>query len=106
MKQSCPDDVRPALMRASLNQSFIAEAPLSLLMACEYERTTGRYGNRGRMYVHMEAGHIAQNIHLQAVALGLASVPVGAFDDDDVAVAVHLPVPLVPLYFVVVGVPA
>ena len=66
-------------------------------------RTTGRYGKRGVMYIHMEAGHAAQNVHLQAVALGLGSVPVGAFDDDAVTDALDLPREQRPLYLIPVG---
>jgi SagB-type dehydrogenase family enzyme len=46
------------------------------------ERTTGKYGERGRRYVLLEAGHAAQNVLLQAVSLDLGAVPVGAFRDD------------------------
>lgn len=53
----------------------------------------------------MEAGHAAENIHLQAVALGLGSVPVGAFDDDGVAEALDLAADEAPLYIIPVGYP-
>ena len=55
------------------------------------------------MYVHIEAGHIAQNIHLQAVALGLGSVPVGAFHDNTVSSILSLPSNHEPLYLIPVG---
>ncbi len=96
-------DLRGILAKAALDQKFIEEAPLSFVIAAEYERTTRRYGERGKMYVHMEVGHAAQNIHLQAVALGLCSVPVGAFYDEKVGKMLSLPEEEVPLYIIPVG---
>jgi SagB-type dehydrogenase family enzyme len=54
-----------------------------IALAAVYRRTTGKYGERGIRYVHMEVGHAAQNVYLQAIALGLGMVVVGAFDDRD-----------------------
>jgi len=53
--------------------------------------------------VHIEVGHFAQNIHLEAVALGLASVPVGAFKDEEVKKMLSLPPSEEPLYIIPVG---
>lgn len=96
-------DVRGRLARAAYDQWFIGEAGATIVFAAVPQRTTQRYGTRGQMYIHMEAGHAAQNVHLQAVALGLGSVPVGAFDDDAVAAVLGLPRGQVPLYLVPVG---
>lgn len=76
-------DYREQVSQAALNQGFIAQAPATLILAADYERTTRRYGERGQRYVHIEVGHITQNIHLQAEALELGSVAVGAFDDQE-----------------------
>jgi len=57
---------------------------------------------RGR-YAHMEVGHVGQNIHLQAEALGLGTVVIGAFMDDEVAELLHLPKEHEPLYVMPVG---
>ena len=78
-------DERTELAEAALGQSFIADAPLVIVLVAHYERTTGRYGERGERYVLIDAGHVSQNISLQAVELGLGSVIVGAFDDREVA---------------------
>jgi SagB-type dehydrogenase family enzyme len=78
-------DLRAELARAALNQLFIQDAPLIIVITAVYERTAWKYGRRGTIrYVHMDAGHAAQNIFLQTVALGLGTVTVGAFIDHEV----------------------
>ena len=96
-------DLRAALASAAWGQEFIQAAPLTLVFAAQFSRTTGHYGRRGVRYVYMEAGHAAQNVHLQAEALGLGSVAVGAFDDASVSKVLSLPDNLEPLYMVAVG---
>ena len=96
-------DLRAELTMAAWGQKFIEAAPLTLVFAAQFSRTTGRYGQRGIRYVYMEAGHAAQNVHLQAEALGLGSVAVGAFDDTSVSKVLSLPDYLDPLYMVTVG---
>jgi len=80
IKVASEDRVR-ALMEAALYQEFICEAAVNIVIAARYERTTARYGGRGVRYVHIEVGHVGQNIGLEAVSLGLGSVMVGAFND-------------------------
>ena len=96
-------DLRAALASAAWGQQFIEAAPLTLVFAAQFIRTTNRYGQRGIRYVYMEAGHAAQNVHLQAESLGLGSVAVGAFDDASVSKVLALPDYLEPIYMVVVG---
>jgi len=97
-------DVRGDLVKASWRQKFIAEAPCVFAISGIFERTTQRYGERGQLrYVPMDVGHAAQNLLLQAVALGLASVPVGAFDDAGIKETLALPSPEEPLYLLPVG---
>lgn len=74
-------DQRWALARAALDQSWMADAPAIIAIAAVQGRTTRKYGGRGIRYVHIEVGHAGQNIFLQAGALGLGTVVVGAFDD-------------------------
>jgi SagB-type dehydrogenase family enzyme len=97
------DDVRPELCNACLGQGFVKQAPLSVIIGMIPKRTTGQYGARGERYVVLEAGHIAQNLHLQAIALGLDSVAVGAYKDNAVAEAVKLPEEIEPVYIVTIG---
>lgn len=94
------------LGKAALGQSTVSAAPAVIVFTAVPARTTRRYGDRGRRYVHMEAGHAAQNVHLQAVALGLGSVPIGAFDGEAVAKIVGAGDKEEVLYLVPVGEPA
>ena len=80
IKVSSEDRVK-ALMEAALYQEFICEAAVNIVISAKYERTTARYGSRGVRYVHIEVGHVGQNISLEAVSLGLGCVMVGAFND-------------------------
>ncbi|MCX7626758.1 MAG: SagB/ThcOx family dehydrogenase [Candidatus Sumerlaeaceae bacterium] len=99
-------DRRSQLAVACLSQSWVREAPASLVITAVYERTTNRYGKRGLQYVHMEVGHAAQNVYLQATAIGLGTVIVGAFNDSAVAECLALPTQEVPLAVLPVGEPA
>lgn len=91
------------LSRAALGQPCVLKAAANFVLAAEYARTTRRYRERGRRYVHMEAGHAAQNLLLQAVSLRLGSVPVGAFEDEAVRKLLRLPKDEEPLYIIPVG---
>jgi SagB-type dehydrogenase family enzyme len=95
-----------ALWEAGLKQDWIRDAPVVFVIAAVYERTEGKYGARAERYVHMEAGHAAENLLLQAVALDLGAVVIGAFHDDQVQRALDLPADHAPLYLIPVGHPA
>ena len=77
-------DRRRELTLAALHQSWIADAPAVVVIAAVFRRTSTKYGGRGERYVHIEAGHAAENVCLQAVALGLGTTIVGAFSDAEV----------------------
>ncbi len=99
-------DIRPALSRAAGGQSSVAEAGAVFVIAAASQRTAQRYGpERSPRFVQLEAGHVAQNLLLQAVALGLAGVPVGAADDAQVRSVVQLPQGEDAVYMVVIGHP-
>jgi SagB-type dehydrogenase family enzyme len=95
------EDVRNGLSRAALGQEMIEEAPVSIIIAADYSRTTGRYGQRGIRYVHMEVGHVGQNVSLQAIALRLGTVMIGAFEDQKVKEV--LGIKEEPLYIIPIG---
>jgi SagB-type dehydrogenase family enzyme len=99
-------DLRPDLARAALDQKFIVDAPVAIVICALFHRTSRRYGGRGERYVHMEVGHVGENIHLQAAALGLATVEVGAFRDEEVREVLGLEEQIQPLYVMPVGKPA
>ncbi len=106
LQRHSEQDVRRLLGEAAWKQAFVGDAPCVFLTTAVYHRSTGRYGERGRVrYVPMDLGHAAENLLLQAVALGLGAVPVGAFDDHAVEEAVDLPHNEEPLYLISVGYP-
>jgi SagB-type dehydrogenase family enzyme len=78
------------LVLACLGQEFLFEAGVVFVMAAVFERTCHKYGDRGYRYVYMEAGHISQNLYLQATSLGLGTVAIGAFFDHPVNALIGL----------------
>lgn len=97
--------LREKLWAAGLKQDCIRQAPAVFVVAAVYERTSVKYGERAARYVYLEAGHAAENLLLQAVALGLGGVPVGAFYDDQVQTVLGLSQDQEPIYLVPVGYP-
>jgi SagB-type dehydrogenase family enzyme len=99
-------DIRRELAQGALGQGFIKDAPASIVIAGVYERAGRAYGERGTVrYIHMDAGHSSENVYLQASALGLGTVAVGAFVDEKVKRALGLD-RAEPLYIMPVGRPA
>jgi SagB-type dehydrogenase family enzyme len=98
-------DLRLELARAALDQRFIADVPVDIIICAIYPRTSYTYGRRGERYVHMEVGHVGQNIHLQAVAQGLATVEVGAFNDEEVRKVLRVEEEIKPIYIMPIGKP-
>ena len=99
-------DLRAVMCRSAWGQEFITQAPVVFVIAAVYERVSGKYGAaRTPRYVHMEVGHSAQNLLLEAVALGLDGVPVGAFEDEALQKGLELPEDHRPLYLIPVGHP-
>ena len=99
-------DIREKLgTTAAFNQKCILQAPACISVCAVYERTMKTYGKRGERYVHIDTGHAAENIALQAVALGLATVMVGAFEDKKVGEILNLADEIKPMYVIPVGKP-
>jgi SagB-type dehydrogenase family enzyme len=96
-------DRREDLSNAALGQTSVAQAPLDIVITGVFARTEEKYGERARQYVFMEAGHVAENIVLQGVALGLGSVTAGAFRDPAVSDVLELPADQTPIYIIPVG---
>ena len=99
-------DVRLDLAGAALDEAMIYQAPVDIIICALYQRTTRHYGSRGERYVHVEVGHAGQNIYLEATALGLATVAIGAFHDEPVREVLRLDKQYTPLYIMPVGKPA
>lgn len=98
-------DFRKELTNAAWNQSFINKAPVSFVWVAHYEKM-GWYGERGKVrYIHIDLGHSAQNLTLQATALGLGTVQVGAFKDEAVRALLGLQKDKTPVYIMPVGYP-
>lgn len=98
-------DRRAALGRAAHGQLWLARAPALVAISGVIARTAARYGARADRYVAIEVGHAAQNLYLQATALGLGTVEVGAFDDAEVARLLELEPGSRPLALLPVGRP-
>ena len=105
LEKTVAGDIRESLASAAYRQSWIGEAAIALVVSGVYKRTTAKYGERGVRYVHMEAGHAAQNLYLQAEALGLGTTTVGAFTDGQVKRLLHMREEEQPLSIMPVGKP-
>ena len=101
-----PADLRAPLSAVTRNDEHLPQAGVVVVLAAVTARTAARYPERAERYVAMGLGHAAQNVLLQAEALGLAAYPVGAHDVEGVARLLHLPEGCLPLYMVPVGRPA
>lgn len=96
-------DLRNAVARAALSQMWIARAPLNFILTAEYHRVAVKYKERGVRYAMIEAGHMGQNLFLQAEALGLKAGIVGAFHDENLIQAIRIPFSHKPLLIMPVG---
>ncbi|MEA3359538.1 MAG: SagB/ThcOx family dehydrogenase [Thermodesulfobacteriota bacterium] len=96
-------DARQQLAGAALGQTSVKNGAIDLVFTAVYQRTTRKYGDRGIKYVHMEIGHAAQNVCLQATAMDLGVVTIGAFNDEEVSKILKLPKDEEPLYIIPIG---
>jgi SagB-type dehydrogenase family enzyme len=99
------EDRRRQLERAAWDQDYVRRNAALIVFAAVESRTTGKYGRRGLRYIHIEVGHAAQNVMLQAQALGLGAAVVGAFDDDRVEDLLDVPGNEQALYLMPIGKP-
>ena len=96
-------DLRTKLAQAALGQDAIRKAPVSVVMVADYSKIIPKYSQRGVSYSYLEAGHIAQNLALAAVSLGLGCVPIGAFNEQRAANLLKLPSQEKVLYIIPLG---
>lgn len=106
MRRLMSGDVRQDPKAGPLNQPSVRSAPICLVVAMDVARLTAKFKEHAERYCLLEAGHIAQNVLLQATALGLAGVPVGGADETKTSAALKLPERLRPVYLLPVGYPA
>lgn len=96
-------DFRESLSRAAVGQKEVKQAPIDIVITGVYQRTAKKYGSRAERYVHLEAGHVAENIYLQCESLGLSTVSIGAFSDSEVRNVISVSEEHTPLYVMPVG---
>ena len=97
-------DYRAELCKASLDQKCIENAPVNFIIVGVFSNTEAKYRERGReRYVFMEAGHVAENIYLQAESLTLSTVSIGAFYDDNIREVISLSKEYTPIYIMPIG---
>ena len=96
-------DMRNEIAKAALGRKSVRTAPAVIVVSAVYVRTTSKLGEKGIRYAHMEAGHAAQNISLQAVALNLGSVMIGSFHESDLKKIMHMDDREQPMYIIPVG---
>ncbi len=106
LEMSKEGDYLQQLQSATLDQPAVGSSATSFVICGVFERTTSKYGQRGAQYVFQESGHAAENMCLQAVALHLGLVVMGAFSEPDVSQVIGSKSDETPLYVVPVGVPS
>jgi len=96
-------DYTKELSQVGYSQTFFAQSPVCFILTGIYSITTWKYGDRGKRYVHMEMGHIAQNIMLQGEALRLNVGLAGAFRDGHLSSLLELKKGEKPFYIIPAG---
>ena len=106
LEQVIDQDVRGILAAAAGAPEAAVGKGCHIIVAGSVRKLTPRFRNDARKYMLLEAGHIAQNIQLQAVCLELGSVTIGGFDTGQVRKVCRMPRTLEPIYLICVGYPA
>jgi nitroreductase len=97
-------ETKQKLVQAALGQSFIAEAPVVIVVCTNAERSSSRYGDRGAtLYSIQDTAAAVQNIHLAAYALGYATCWIGAFDETAAAKVIRAPAGVRPVAIIPIG---
>jgi len=101
------EEKKAKLARAALDQDFIKEAPVVIVVCSDLKKISLRYGDRGeKLYSIQDTAAAIQNLLLSAHAFGLGTCWVGAFDEEEVRFALELPENLRPLAVIPIGFPA
>lgn len=100
-------ELKGKLARAAYGQNFLAEAPVVFVICAVPERTTPRYGDRGRyLYCIQDTAAAIENLLVAAQALGLGACWIGAFSEKAASSTLNLPPQFRPVALVPVGRPA
>jgi nitroreductase len=100
-------ETKRKLAEAALEQTFIEEAPVVIVVCADENRSSQGYGTRGKtLYCLQDTAAAAQNIHLAAYALGLGTCWVGAFREDEAKKILNIPSGVRPVAIIPVGYPA
>jgi SagB-type dehydrogenase family enzyme len=84
LEQLRTGDFQMEVARAALDQEIAAWADVVFVWTAVFERSKWKYKQRAYRYIYLDAGHIAQNVALGTVALGLGSCQIAALYDDEV----------------------
>lgn len=95
-------DIRTQLAEAAMDQEAIKFGAADIVITAIFSRSTQKYGNKGKQFVFMEAGHAAQNIYLETVSLKLGTVSIGAFNNTQIKNILNLKKEE-PLYILPIG---
>jgi len=105
LEQKISGDLRGPLPEGALMQEWLSQAAAIIVVSADYSRATARYGERGFRNLHIKAGHVGQNLALQAIARGLGTNMVGAFYDEQLSEILNFSQNLDPLHIIPVGHP-
>ncbi|NLF12881.1 MAG: nitroreductase family protein [Anaerolineaceae bacterium] len=99
--------LRSGLAAAAFGQEYVAQAPVAIVVCADAEQSAARYHERGReLYCLQDTAAAATHILLAAVALGLGSCWIGAFDEGQAAAVLELPSRHRPVAILPIGRPA
>ncbi|MFQ5800474.1 MAG: nitroreductase family protein [Candidatus Hydrothermarchaeales archaeon] len=99
-------ETKKDIARAALDQGFIAQAPVVIVICANMARSAAKYGRRGaELYSILDAALAAQNLMLSCVEEGLGSCYVGAFYEDQIRKILGVPETVVPIGIIPIGYP-
>lgn len=78
-----PDDITAQVMAACWNQVQVEQSAVTLIWAADAYRMQWRYSERTVRYLHLDAGHVCQNLYLAAETIQCGVCAIAAFEDDD-----------------------
>jgi SagB-type dehydrogenase family enzyme len=90
IRLDAPEDIHDLVVSACANQNHVHTSAVTFIWVAILERMKLRYGERGYRYLHLDAGHICQNLYLAAEVTHCGVCAVAAFDDDAMNAALGL----------------